>query len=295
MTSINAVDEAIRGLSGIPFAEFTRSLIDNVFEAVVESSIAQTEAYQALLASVSVDLSTYLSETANDVSADDTLAFLQALPEIRNHDPVGVAGRDQPLSTALSAARKGASVDLPISRAALTSLRDRLTIPDVTNALPAVPDAGDAAVPSKALFDAVAQRIAANRYALLTTMVRQGMARMVVDHGEIETRFVFSSFQRDANSSSLTRRNRDSERSGQSAALTSGAGAVGGGGGFLGAGGVLAGAAGGVVGGSRAFQRNSSLSVRTLNERHRDVSGSSVKFHSRVKINFKTDYLPLEN
>ncbi|MEM7523283.1 MAG: hypothetical protein AAF360_05915 [Pseudomonadota bacterium] len=299
MASINAVDEAIRGLNGIPFVDFTRTLIDGVFDALLDAQLKQTESFQELLEAVSVDLATYLKTTTQDVSADDTLAFLQALPEVRGHGAVEFAGRSQALPAALAGAQRGrASVDLTLTNEALAALRDRLVIPDVDNALPAAIAAdgtrpATVAVPSAALFSAVAQRIAANRYSLLTAMVDRGLSRLVVDHGEIETRFVFSSFQRDTADERLTSRNRNvsaSETSEESGTVTGGGFGLGALIGNVGFGGGLG---GGSSRGRSSATRRSALSVRTLDERHRDVSGGSVKFHSRVKINFKTDFLPL--
>jgi hypothetical protein len=47
-------------------------------------------------------------------------------------------------------------------------------------------------------------------------------------------------------------------------------------------------------GGAGGFGKsNSSLTVSTSKESHRDVSGSRVQIFGRVRLNFKTDLLPL--
>ena len=298
MPSVNAVDEAIRGLSGIPYVEFTTALINGVFDSLLQNHLVQMKAHAALLEATSTDLITYLRETTPDISDADTLAFLGALPEIPHHAPVKIGNSTIPITEAIDKAKAGSgSTDIPFSAAALSALRERLVIANVPNNLPAVGSGATTNVRSAALFQAVADRIAANRFALLTNMVRQGMMRLVVDHGEIETRFVFSSFERHSDSISNTIGSRDSSESSSTATvgLAGGVGGVGGSVavhplGFLG--GLLGGAGGASIGRSNTSSGHA-LRVRHLTESHRDTSGSSVKFYSRVKINFKTDFLPL--
>lgn len=294
MPSVNAVDEAIRGLSGIPYVEFTTALINGVFDSLLQNHLVQMKAHAALLEATSTDLITYLRETTPDISDADTLAFLGALPEIRHHAPVKIGNSTIPITEAIDKAKAGSgSTDIPFSAAALSALRERLVIANVPNNLPAIGSGATTNVRSAALFQAVADRIAANRFALLTNMVRQGMMRLVVDHGEIETRFVFSSFERHSDSTSELDRSSGSSSSSSSSARGSANGTV------LGVGAIIGSGGGGLGVGSASFTGSSNatgqstLRVRHLTESHRDTSGSSVKFYSRVKINFKTDFLPL--
>ncbi len=294
MPSVNAVDEAIRGLNGIPYVEFTTALINGVFDSLLDNHLAQMKAHAALLEATATDLTTYLRETSPDISDDDTLAFLGALPEIRHHASVKVGSATLALTDVIDKAKAAtASTDIPLSASALGALRERLVIANIPNNLPAAGTGATTNVPSAALFQAVAERIAANRFALLSNMVRQGMMRLVVDHGEIETRFVFSAFERHSDSISESSTSRSGTASSSSATAGTAVGVAGGGGAVIGAGVAGLGLGLGTFTGKSEASSRRNLRIRHLTESHRDTSGSSVKFYSRVKISFKTDFLPL--
>ena len=112
-------------------------------------------------------------------------------------------------------------------------------------------------------------------------MVRQGVLRLYVDNGVIETRLTFTTYGQAVSSSDETKRERAEADS------ASGFGAAGGLGAFTGI------TLGGFVGGAGFRQGSSKLTVSTSQESHRDVSGSRVQIFGRVRLNFKTDLLPL--
>ena len=117
--------------------------------------------------------------------------------------------------------------------------------------------------------------MAANKYAILQELVRQGILRIVVDNGIIETRLTFSSFRCTSNTSSTFDQVRDASRK----QITTGSLAAGLG--FLSAGAGV------------AKETESSLHVTSARETKRDVSGSRMQIFGRVEIQFKTDYVPL--
>ena len=112
-------------------------------------------------------------------------------------------------------------------------------------------------------------------------MVHQGVLRLYVDNGIIETRLTFTTYGQAVSSSSKTNRKRIED------SRASGFGAGGGFGGIVGN--TLAGF--GAAGGSG--KSSSSLAVSTSQASQRDVSGSRVQIFGRVRLNFKTDMLPL--
>jgi len=132
---------------------------------------------------------------------------------------------------------------------------------------------------------AAGRRLAANKYAVLQELVRQGILRIVVDNGIIETRLTFSSFRFRSNTSSTFDQVRDASRK----QITTGSLAAGLG--FLSAAGSATlglGAGAGV-----AKETESSLHVTSARETKRDVSGSRMQIFGRVEIQFNTDYVPL--
>lgn len=123
-----------------------------------------------------------------------------------------------------------------------------------------------------AILDAVAKRIAADKYTLLKEMVKMGMLRLVVEHGVIETRLTFNTYGSTFYQSNASQYHRDSFAVRASAKTGS----------FLSPW-VKA----------SASTSYSSLNVSSANQSSRDVSGSSVQIFGRVQIDFKTDYQPL--
>jgi hypothetical protein len=122
----------------------------------------------------------------------------------------------------------------------------------------------------KAVNEAVARRIAANRYDLLNQMVRQGVLRLVVDNGVIETRLTFKTYGTTSAVGTTSLLQTRTSGFGLGGGFTVGAAGFGGGGG------------------------NVQTTVSAASELHRDVNGSSVQIFGRVEIHFKTDYSPLK-
>lgn len=203
-----AVTEAAR-LQEIGFAEFTSTLINEVFDALVAANLRQMGAYIDLLQAAALTLRDFISQTAADVSPQEVAAFLERLGGLEE-------GR-------------------------------RVDDPDVLNSALELPanaevDGNNRVVPARALTDddvtsiqtAVARRLAANRFQLLQETVRQGALRLIVDNGIIETRLTFSTYGRSDRSKSTSERLREesSGASGGGAGIGFGGGPFGFGGGF---------------------------------------------------------------
>ena len=257
---IQAIDNAAR-LTEINFPEFTAKLITGTFEAITTSYIEQMAQYVNVLKAASQTLQDYITNTVDDISADEINAFLVALGTLD----------DAALNFLVGDSTNAVTVVDP----ALGVITSAVAVPAAAGA-PAVLT-GNAAARKDAIRAAIARRIAVNKYDLLQTMVRQGLLRLYVDNGTIETRLTFTTYGQVASSSSTTNRNR--------AESSFAAGAGGGVGGLIPNG--LLGVAGGLA------TSKSTLSVSTAQSSQRDVSGSRVQVFGRVKLNFKTDFLPL--
>jgi hypothetical protein len=263
-----AVDNATR-LSEIGFPEFTAKLITDTFNAITGSYLEQTTQYITLVKAVSASLQDYITNTVDDISADEIGSFLISLGALNNN--------------ALNFLLGDSTTPGSLSASETTALNNALTLP------PAASGVAAAAIPSGALNNnrkqaiaaAIARRIAANKYDLLQTMVRQGVLRLYVDNGTIETRLTFTTYGSAVSSASKSNRQRLEENA---ASAGGAAGGIGGTGGI-----VTAGFGGGFASGRASSQ----LTVSTANSSQRDVTGSRVQIFGRVKLNFKTDLLPL--
>ena len=247
-----AVTEAAR-LDEIGFPEFTTKLITDTFDALVSANLRQTEAYIDLVQQVAKSLAQYINDTQEDIGGEELVQFLAAAL------PPADASSEEPTKV-----KSGETLTTEDA----TALNNALTLPDDAN-VPnnnKVANAGaldEAGV--NAILDAVAKRIAANRYDLLKEMVKQGILRLVVENGLIESRLTFyqknaSAYHRD------TYRQRSRSKTGPLVSL---------------------------FGSYASNTYRTSVNIRTSKETHRDISGSRVQIFGLVRINFKTDYLPL--
>lgn len=253
-----AVTEAAR-LDEIGFPEFTTKLITDVFDALVSANIRQTESYVELLQAVGKSLTAYINDTKDDIDGAQILQFLAAIaPPDDPDDPEGPAASKVEVNGELD----GDEAD---------DLNQALAVPGEST--PTVASSGTISEENfDEITEAVARRIAANKYELLQEMVRQGILRLVVENGEIETRLTFTTYGSTfaaTKSSDYSRKNfnfRAKAKTGWALSKW--------------------------VSASASTSYNS-VRVRTTSTENRDTSGSQVQIYGGVKIRFKTDYLPL--
>lgn len=250
---MSAVENA-KHLNEIGFAEFTSHLINEVFDALVSSNIRQMEAYSEVVKATSEDLKTYINDTQDNISPEMIADFLEmALPN-----------RDLNLTT---------------DNITLSDSADNDEVSKLNSALAVSAEAGVSqdnkvakkTMKTKDLLDAVATRVAANKYDLLKEMVKQGILRLVVENGQIETRLTFSTYDTSStlkNESSYRRTTyRNRSRIGT---------------------GILS-----LIVNHQSRSRSTNLTVSTASKRELDRSGSHINIFGGVKLNFKTDYLAL--
>ena len=254
-----AVTEAAR-LDEIGFPEFTAKLITDTFDALVSANLRQTEAYIELVQSVAKSLADFIKDTQDDISGEELLQFLAAaLPPA---DPDSEDPREVKVGETLTEddiAPLNAALELPAEADG----------PD-DNKVATVGELDKAKV--DVIFEAVAKRLTANRYGLLKEMVKQGILRLVVETGVIESRLTFTTYGStfyQKNASDYHRSTYRRVSKGKTGALIS------------------------LFGSYSSKTYRTSVSVRTTKETHRDITGSQVQIFGLVRVNFKTDYLPL--
>ncbi|PXF64066.1 hypothetical protein [Kangiella spongicola] len=245
-------------LPEIGFPEFTTKLVSDVFDSLIASNLRQTEAYVELLKQTSKNLKTFINDTRDDISGEMLLQFLGRVlgADSDNNNP------DLKIGDSLTAQQA-------------SSLNDALEVKDADIASDNKVAAAGNVTENKfqSILDAVANRLAADKYTLLKEMVKQGLLRLVVENGEIETRLTFNTY----GSSYYQNRTTDYQRKDfnfRAKAKT---------------GGLLS----GWVKASASTAYNS-VKISTATKTDVDRSSSSVQIYGRVFINFKTDYLPLD-
>jgi len=166
--STGRVGEVARAtLNAIDFPSFVASLIQGTFQAIVDSSIQQMQAYAELLKNVSTTLDRFMNDNISEGQARDYLAD--------QYD--GFLVRD----TAKGAPQL--KVNPKRSSSAVPSFFSDLgfSSPD---------DIDDEAMETK-VVPAARKRIAEQRQQTLATMVLLGINRIIVDSGEIDAKLMF--------------------------------------------------------------------------------------------------------
>lgn len=292
-------------LSDIGFGEFTSNLIKDVFSALIDAEMTQLEAYKELVSVLSLNLTTYINNTQNDVSIADIENLITSLnlPD---------ADDTENLITAVNAGYEAIANNntpanppqAPVSSDALSTLITTLgpIVSDVVNGLipansatavnmndshtPATVfgEANTSAIPNyQAIYKAIAGKISNDKYTLLQAMVRTGLMRLVVDSGTIETRLTFDTYETHEDQTDTKHRDRtvtrEKEKGGKGSTLMSN---------LIRPGKNIFGNNNG-----RAKVKQRGVSVNTAKTHHRDAAGSHVQIFGRVEIKFKTDYMPL--
>tara|TARA_R110002111_G_scaffold226968_1_gene288527 strand:+ start:84 stop:977 length:894 start_codon:yes stop_codon:yes gene_type:complete len=291
-----AIDTAAR-FGDIPFVEFTKDLVTGVFDSLVDAHILQMEEYATFVNSLTQDLSTYINNTQDGVSFEDISDFVlnYELPQppsttdlttlLTNiqppaENPNNTVYDDKPATTdtwwgglinglAPVVGDLVSKIDDPSEHIALQALND------YNNALITGADIVAETMPTyKQIHDAVAALIVSNKYGLLQTMAKQGVMRLVVTEGEIETKITFSTWNNSSRGyeSGNSRNVKDKSK----AKDVRGVGII------------------GIFRNKRKRKStNRTVTVNTAKSYQRDSSGTKVDIFGRVLIKFKTDYAPL--
>lgn len=154
-------------LNAIAFPTFVADLIKGTFQAIVDASIQQMEAYGELLANVAKTVDEFMADNISDGQGKDWLA--NAYPQVFRmeigQDGARVTTREDAPDDAAQTLRRGLSLNED------PSLEDE----DIEGML----------------IPAARRQLARSRQQLLATMVLMGMNRIVVTSGKIKARMDF--------------------------------------------------------------------------------------------------------
>lgn len=247
----------------IGFPEFTTKLVGDTFDALIAANIRQQQAYIELLQATSKSLTDYINDTKDDITPAEIVQLFSAILPPRDN-----ATDDAPTAVVVGGTLSGGE------NGEAAQLNKALAITDgSTTSNDNVATGGNITEQKyQALVEAAAKRIAANKYTLLQEMVRLGMLRLVVTDGTIETRLNFRAYGSDyfaKHTSDATRSSFSVRAQAQTGGLVSAW--------------VKASA-------STAY---TTMRVQTTNTSERSSSSVDVQMMGGVKINFRTDYLPV--
>lgn len=254
-----AVTQAAR-LNEIGFPEFTAKLITDTFDALVSANLRQTQAYIELVQQISKSLTQFINETRDDINGEQLMQFLaMALP------PDNPNADSQPTKVAAGAT---------LAAEDLTKLNNAIAVPEYPSENAVTVPTGSALTKEhvNTILEAVANRVAANKYTLLKEMVKMGILRLVVENGKIETRLTFTTYGStfyEKNSSQYHRDSFQFKAKASTGRLVS------------------------LWVKASASTSYNNINISTSKETNRDISGSTVQIYGSVVINFKTDYQPL--
>ena len=245
-------------VGAVDFPKFVGGLIQNVFQAIVDASIQQMEAYAELLKAVSQTVDQFAADNISMNNARDWL--VQKFPEDLDIDTSGESGTPR-------LATKGE--EDAAAKAAKFSAELQLSQP--------VTDISDEEQESR-LVMAARMQMARSRQQMLSSMVMLGINRIVVTDGLINAKVMFNfrasdEAKRDAKASLHDRKSSMNSN-------TSAAGAHFG------------------WGGAASVNKNEQKHMTTVSSSVDETSTSSqemkAKLSGEVRVNFKSDYFPME-
>src|SRR5262245_8233185 len=160
-------------LQAVDFPDFVAGLIKGVFNAIVQASIQQMEAYARLMADVAKSVDQFADEAASEDQARDHL--VEEFPDLFEVCRAGISDRSTPCL------KLRGGVD---AHEALKRIRGRLGVQD--SPLRSL-DLSDRSA-EKTLLLAARTHLVRNRQQLLANMVLMGINRIVVTSGSIKAR-----------------------------------------------------------------------------------------------------------
>jgi hypothetical protein len=264
------VDQFGAMVKKVDFPKFVGGLIKNVFQAIVESSIEQMRAYGELIANVSKTVDSFMQDNISAGAGRDWLA--QKYP-----DALGVETSSDSMSFAEGAAAPAPTAVLvprgENAEARLTEISREL------NLAPPVSDITDANAELR-LVTAARLQMAKSRQQLLASMVMLGINRIVVTDGSIVAKVVFDMRAEDKAKRKYTASMHDEEAQRSKQTLNASYG------GWFSPVDVSA--------GFEAEQSHMATVGSSLDETSESKAEVKAKLSGEVRVNFKSDYLPME-
>lgn len=259
-TGGDAALEYASRLDEIGFPEFTTKLVSDTFDALIASSLRQQQGYIELVNAVAKSLQKYINDTKDDIGPAEIMQLLAAAVPPQSPSATSEPTKVQPTAT----------LTAKDAEALNSALEIKGTDIDQDNKAASAGKLDENGY--NKILEAAAKRLAANKYDQLQQMTKLGMLRLVVDDGTIETRLNFHTYGSEYFNRNTSDYSRDSFQLRANAKT----------------GGLLS-----AWVSASASTSYTSMNVSTANTSQNENSGASVDIFGGVRINFHTDYLPL--
>jgi hypothetical protein len=254
----------------VDFPKFVGGLIKNVFQAIVESSIEQMRAYGELIANVAKSVDQFMADNISAGSARDWLA--QRYP-----DALSVEVQESDTGFA-----EGAPAAEPTAQLVAQGENAPQRLGEASQEMGIVPPITDISDPNAELRLVTAARLqmAKSRQQLLASMVMLGINRIVVTDGTINAKVVFDMRAEDMAKRKYTASmyDREAQRYKQTMNVSFG-------GWFS------------PYSGNASYegeQEHVATVASAVDETSESKAEVKAKLSGEVRVNFKSDYLPLE-
>jgi hypothetical protein len=254
----------------VDFPKFVGGLIKNVFQAIVESSIEQMRAYGELIANVAKTTDQFMRDNIGEAAGRDYLA--DSYPDVMS---VAVG------ETADTFA-EGEGAGPPPPRLQATGDNAAVRLAEISrdmNVNPPVTDLSDANAELR-LVTAARLQMAKSRQQLLSSMVMLGINRIVVTDGSINAKVVFDMRASDTAKRSYKASMHDREAQKYKETMSAEYGSW-----YT---------PYSVKAGFEATQEHVATVGSALDENSESKAEVKAKLSGEVRVNFKSDYLPME-
>lgn len=254
----------------VDFPKFVGGLIKNVFQAIVESSIEQMRAYGELIANVAKTVGEFADANIGQAAGRDWLAqkYPDALEVESNPQAGGFAEGDAAPPAPPVLVAKGEDPAVKLAEVS----RDLGIIPPIT-------DISDPQAELK-IVTAARLQMAKSRQQMLASMVMLGINRIVVTDGSINAKVIFDMRATDTVKRKYTAQMQDTEAQRAKESINANYG------GWMSPVNVDAHA--------EAEQSHVATVGSALDETSESKAEVKAKLSGEVRVNFKSDYLPLE-
>lgn len=254
----------------VDFPKFVGGLIKNVFQAIVESSIEQMRAYGELIANVAKTVDQFMADNISAGAGRDWLGerYPDALGVEVSSGASAFADDGQPVPPTVQLASRGENSEQRLREIS----RDLNLDPPVT-------DVSDANAELR-LVTAARLHMAKSRQQLLASMVMLGINRIVVTDGTINAKVVFDMRAEDKAKRRYTASMYDQEAQRYKESVNASYGAW-----FS------------PVDVSTSFegqQEHVATVASAVDETSESKAEAKARLSGEVRVNFKSDYLPLE-
>jgi hypothetical protein len=258
----------------VDFPKFVGGLIKNVFQAIVESSIEQMRAYGELIANVAKTVDQFMTDNISAGAGRDWLAE-------RYPDALGVE-----VNAGVGSFSEDGEAPAPTAQLAARGENTEVRLAEISRDLnldPPVTDISDSDAELR-LTTAARLHMAKSRQQLLASMVMLGINRIVVTDGSINAKVVFDMRAGDkaARQYTASMYDKEEQRHRDSSSFSASAG------------GWFSPVNAGYGSSSENEQSHVATVGSAVDESSESKAEVKAKLSGEVRVNFKSDYLPME-